>query len=179
MKKSLLTTNKDFVEIKSSDHAESKIAEIYNRHVDTVYRVCFSMTGNKQDAEDVTQTVFIKLLESSKSFVDAEHEKAWLITAAQNRCRDLHRKWWRKKVVDLDVHAIMGTDTDILQHRDVEENLRKLPSMSRLILYLHYYEGYKLAEIANMLKLNLNTVKTKIRNARKRLKLEIGDDVYE
>ena len=61
----------------SSTFAESEILDIYERHVDTVFRVSFSLTGNKQDAEDVTQSVFIKLLECGKTFVDHEHEKAW------------------------------------------------------------------------------------------------------
>jgi len=45
--------------------------------------------------------------------------------------------------------------------------------------HLYYYEGYKLLEIAKMLKLNINTVKTRMRDARKRLKLELGDDFIE
>ncbi|GGG65401.1 RNA polymerase sigma factor [Paenibacillus radicis (ex Gao et al. 2016)] len=174
---SLLFAHKRFEENKLS--IDSTIHAIYDRHVNVVYRVCFSLMGNRQDAEDMVQSVFIKLMESGKSFADAEHEKAWLIVTAQNQCRDLLRKWWRKKVVDLDTSPIKQTGMDMLLSHDMTDTLLKLPATYRLVLYLHYYEGYKVAEIAKMLKLNINTVKTQMRNARKRLKLEIGDDLHE
>ncbi|MFF2093023.1 RNA polymerase sigma factor [Paenibacillus sp. NPDC058174] len=164
---------------KLTTQADHTINAVYDRHVNVVYRVCFSLMGNKQDAEDAVQSVFIKLMENGKLFADTEHEKAWLIVTAQNHCRDLLRKWWRKKVVDLDAYSIEQTGLDTALSHDLADKLRKLPSTYRLILYLHYYEGYKVAEIANMLKLNIITVKTQMRNGRKRLKLEIGDDLYE
>jgi len=54
--------------------------------------------------------------------------------------------------------------------------LRRLPPGHRLLLYLYYYEGYKLPEIAEMLGMNINTVKTRMRDARKRLKRELEED---
>jgi RNA polymerase sigma-70 factor (ECF subfamily) len=54
--------------------------------------------------------------------------------------------------------------------------LMQLPPKFRIVLYLHYYEGYKLSDIADMLKLNINTVKTQIRTAKRLLKIELGDD---
>ena len=158
---------------------DNRLEDTYNRHVDTVYRVCFSIMGNKQDAEDAVQSVFLKYVESNRKFVEIEHEKAWLIVTAKNTCFDLHRKWWRKKVVEFDLNSIGWQGTDAFQYSQLEEGLKRLPSKSRLILYLHYYEGYKQVEIAEMLKVNINTIKTRIRNAKKRLKLEIGDDYLE
>lgn len=179
MKKSSLSEEHGFVGFQSSECLESHIIEVYERHIDTVYRICFSLMGNKQDAEDATQSVFIQLMESNKSFGDTEHEKAWLIVIARNKCLDLHRKWWRKKVVHYDSNSMDRIGTGNLLHSDLEENLRKLPFTYRLILYLYYYEGYKLAEIAVMLKMNINTLKTKMRNAKKRLKVEMGGDFSE
>lgn len=176
--KSLLRANKGFADIETSEHADN-VTEIYDRHIDTVYRVCFSLLGNKQDAEDATQSVFIKLLNNTPTFNDVEHEKAWLIITARNHCRDLHRKWWKWKMVDTDLNLIEITDSETVLSKEMEEYLRKLPPTYRLVLYLFYYEGYKITEIAEMLKLNINTVKTRLRSARKRLKLEIGDDYDE
>lgn len=92
----------------------SNIAEVYDRHIYTVYRVCFSIMGNKQDAEDATQSVFIKLMENDQQFNSFEREKAWLITTARNHCLDQHRKWWRKKTVDLEenLHEETGQQTE-------------------------------------------------------------------
>ncbi|REK75043.1 RNA polymerase sigma factor [Paenibacillus paeoniae] len=179
MKISSLVVHHNHVDNNQTDGMERAIPDVYDRHIDTVYRVCYSLMGNKQDAEDAAQSVFVKLMESGKPFADAEHEKAWLIVTARNHCRDLHRKWWKKKVVDLDPSTLELVGATPLESRELEDNLRKLPSSYRLILYLHYYEGYKVAEIAVMLKLNPNTVKSQMRSARKRLKLQMGDEGYE
>lgn len=176
MDKSVLRADSDFDNQFLPVRMNKYITDIYDRHVDTIYRVCYSIMGNKQDAEDAVQSVFVKFVESKKAFIDIEHEKAWLIVTARNTCIDLRRKWWRKKVVDYDLSSVGVLGKDSFKYTDLEEKLRKLPSTHRLILYLYYYEGYKVAEIAEMLKMNLNTVKTRMRNARKRLKLEIGDD---
>ncbi|WP_170885637.1 RNA polymerase sigma factor [Bacillus alkalicellulosilyticus] len=178
MKRSLLRVTEEYEEDDLSEKVENKIIDVYERHVDMVYRICFSMTGNQQDAEDIVQAVFITLLESNQSFMSADHEKAWLIVTAKNKCIDLHRRWWKKNVVQFDSSRMEWFGVDHIQYSDLEDALKKLSSTHRLLLYLHYYEGYKLSEMANMLNLNLNTVKTKIRSAKKRLRLEIGDDFH-
>lgn len=146
----------------TKEKTKEEIMAIYNRHIDTVYRVCFSLMGNKPDAEDATQTVFVKLMKNNMQFLDNEHEKAWLITTARNQCRDIHRQWWRKNVVALDQTA-ETINIDTYETDTVMDTLMQLPPKLRIVLYLHYYEGYKLAEIADMLELNINTVKTQIR----------------
>lgn len=72
-----------------------EVETIYHRHVGTVYGVCFALMGNRSDAEDAVQAVFVKLMKDRTPFSDSEHEKAWLITTARNHCRDMHRQWWR------------------------------------------------------------------------------------
>ncbi|MBU9720159.1 MULTISPECIES: RNA polymerase sigma factor [Bacillaceae] len=179
MKRPELRKKENAVEDGVSEQVEDRIIDAYERHIDMVYRICFSMMGNQQDAEDVAQTVFITLMESNPGFMSAEHEKAWLIVTAKNKCVDLHRKWWKKKVVRFDSSRMEWFGAETPQYSEVADALKKLSSTHRLLLYLHYYEGYKLAEIAIMLNLNLNTVKTKMRSAKKRLRLEIGDDFHE
>ena len=152
-----------------------EVAAIYSRQIETVYRVCFSLMGNRPDAEDAVQGVFLKLMKNNPPFSDKEHEKAWLITTARNHCRDIHRQWWRRKsaVLDETAEAIpdAGGEADALM-----ETLLRLPPKFRIVLYLHFYEGYKLSEIASLLKLNLNTVKTQLRAAKRQLKIQLGDD---
>lgn len=159
-----------------STYFQDPVTKVYDRHMDTVYRVCLSMLGNRQDAEDAVQSVFLTLLERKKTFNNAEHEKAWLIRAAMNKCRDHHRKWWKRKVVHVDPHFMPEPNRQAQgEHAELAEQLQALPPSYRVILYLYYYEGYKLSEIAAMLRMNPNTVKTRMRNARKRLKFEMGD----
>ena len=69
--------------------------ETYNRHVDMVYRVCYSFMKNQTDTEDMVQETFLRLLSNQKKFADERHEKAWLIVTASNLCKDTLKKWWR------------------------------------------------------------------------------------
>ena len=70
-----------------------EVEALYHRHVDTVYGVCYSLMGNRSDAEDAVQAVFLKVMKDRTPFSDFEHEKAWLITTARNHCKDMHRQW--------------------------------------------------------------------------------------
>lgn len=159
----------------TKERTRDEVTAMYHRHVETVYRVCFSLMGNKSDAEDATQAVFLKLIKNNMPFSDTEHERAWLITVARNQCRDIQRQWWRKKVVAFD-QTIEGSSTDTYKIDPVMDTLMQLPPKLRIVLYLHYYEGYKFSEIADMLHLSINTVKTRSRIAKKQLKIELGDD---
>ena len=69
--------------------------ETYNRHVDMVYRVCYSFMKNQTDAEDMVQETFLRLLSNQKKFVDERHQKAWLIVTASNLCKATLKKWWK------------------------------------------------------------------------------------
>lgn len=163
----------------SLERTKEEITVLYDQHIDMVYRICFSLLGNKADAEDAAQAVFLKLMKSDMRFVDTEHEKAWLITTARNQCRDIHRQWWRKNVVALDkITETAAADIYASSGETMDAVMRLQPKL-RIVVYLHYYEGYKLSEIADLLELNINTVKTQIRAAKRQLKIELGDDLYD
>ena len=68
----------------SSLRTDEEFVEIYNRHVDTVYRVCFSFMKDAADTEDMVQEAFLKLISCKKKFTSKELEKAWLIVTASN-----------------------------------------------------------------------------------------------
>lgn len=80
----------------SSLRTDEEFVEIYNRHVDTVYRVCFSFMKNAADTEDMVQETFLKLISCKKKFTSKEHEKAWLIVTASNTCKDELRRFRRR-----------------------------------------------------------------------------------
>ncbi|MEC4175413.1 sigma-70 family RNA polymerase sigma factor [Adlercreutzia sp. R7] len=71
--------------------SQTDMETVYRRHIGTVYRLCYSFLGSAAEAEDAAQAVFLSLVERPRTFNDAEHEKAWLITCVQNRCRDVLR----------------------------------------------------------------------------------------
>lgn len=67
-------------------------------YADIVYRTALSYTKAQQDAEDVTQTVFMKLLETKGDFADEEHLRRWLIRVTVNECKNLWKSFWRRNV---------------------------------------------------------------------------------
>ena len=88
----------------------------FKQFTDTVYRVALHNTSNFADAEDVTQEVFIKLLEANKAFRDSEHLKAWLIRVTINLCRDKMKKLSRETLVENVIPYKTGEEkADILE----------------------------------------------------------------
>lgn len=152
------------------------IGEIYHRHVDTVYKVCFMLLKNVSDTEDAVQTVFIKLMQSNKTFADHEHEKAWLIRTAQNHCKNLLGHWWSRKKVDmvsLPEQAISQRD----EWKDVWTQVLDLPIKYKTVVYLYYYEGYSTKEIAHMLEIKEATIRSQLYTARKLLQISMEMEV--
>lgn len=158
--------------MKSSLRTDEEIEKIYNRHVDTVYRVCFSFMKNEADTEDLVQETFLKLIMSGKSFTSQEHEKAWLIVAASNACKDA-LKDWRRKVGSLEEY-FMASDSMACGQDSTMEAILSLPAKYKDVVYLHYYEGYKTYEIAEMLHCSHSTVRNRLSRARKLLQKSLG-----
>ena len=158
--------------MKSSLRTDEEIEKIYNRHVDTVYRICFSFMKNAADTEDLVQETFLKLIVSGKSFDSEEHEKAWLIVTASNTCKDA-LKDWRRNVENIEEHLdVKGTAA--CEEDDVMEAVLSLPVKYKDVVYLYYYEGYKTHEIAKILHCPQSTVRNRLSRARKLLKNRLG-----
>ena len=151
-----------------------EIAEIYNRQVDTVYRICYSFMKNTHDTEDLVQETFLRLLSSSVVFQSAEHEKAWLIVTASNLCKDSLKKWWRK-TEDIDDPAL-GLRQPPFEIDAVLDAILKLPVDQKTAVYMYYYEGYSTADIAAYLHRPEATVRSRLSRARKTLKRKLGGD---
>jgi len=137
---------------------------LFHRYRDDVYRLAVNYTHSTQEAEDVCQTVFLKLLENPD--IAPGKERAWLMQVTANTCRDLLRSAWWKRTVPLETaHGMSQPETDETVHI-----LRKLPPQYRVVLYLHYYEQYTTAEIAKLLHIPAGTVSSRLRRGRDRLK---------
>lgn len=146
---------------------ERKIEGIYRRHVKTVYRLCYSYFGNAPDAEDATQTVFMKLVDTPQDFNDTEHEKAWLLRVAANQCKDMLKRAERTHATDMPDQVVDPHNS--AETSDVLQAVLALPSVYKDCVYLHYYEGYKTDEIARITDTNPSTVRNRLADARKLL----------
>ena len=151
-----------------------EIAEIYNRQVDTVYRICFSFMKNTHDTEDLVQETFLRLLSSGVTFQSLEHEKAWLIVTASNLCKDTLKKWWRKTEDITD--PSLGLQQPPFEINGVLEAILELPKDQKTVVYMYYYEGYSTADISRYLGCPHATVRSRLSRARKTLKLQLGGD---
>lgn len=137
---------------------------LFHRYRDDVYRLAVNYTRSQAEAEDVCQTVFLKLLEQEDLMPGKE--KAWLMQVTANECRDLLRSSWWKRTVPLEyAFQLPQTEADETLYL-----LRKLQPKYRVVLYLHYYEQYTTEEIAQLLKIPRGTVSTRLSRARERLK---------
>ncbi|MBP3672515.1 MAG: RNA polymerase sigma factor [Oscillospiraceae bacterium] len=152
-----------------------EIVRIYDRHVDSVYRLCFSFMKNPADAEDMVQETFLRLMSSGKQFESEEHEKAWLIVTASNLCKDALKKWWRKNENIDDYAATLQSDD--IPDNSVVQAILDLPAKYKTVVYLYYYEGYATAEIARYLRCREATVRSRLSRARKQLHSMLGGDL--
>jgi len=148
--------------------------EIYERQFDTVYRVCFSYMKNTTDTEDMVADVFEKLLKSGTVFNDVEHEKAWLLRTAINRCKDYFKHWWRSRA-NIDDYGDLETENPFHQN-EVLKIILDLPERYKDVIYLYYYEGYSTAEVAQILKKPQSTIRNHMREARQLLKGVLGNE---
>lgn len=150
---------------------KEEVSVIYNTYADMVYRIGLMMLRSTAEAEDALQNVFVRLIRSEQEFRGSEHVKAWLIVTAKNICRDMLKSQWRQKRVDMEQLPEAEDESDE-DSREIWSMLMSLPEKLRLPVYLHYYEGYKTIEIAGMLGVNHATVRTRLRAAKKKLRIE-------
>lgn len=147
---------------------------LFQRYKDPVYRLALSMTGSPADAEDVCQTVFLKLLEK-RPRLELGQERAWLLQVTANECRSLWRRLRRRPTVPLEETLELAAPQSPLLLRQIME----LPAKDRAVLYLHYYEGFSTREVGEMLHLSQSAVTTRLLRARKKLKEELEGCQYE
>ena len=157
-------------------YSREEVAGIYRRRFKLVYQVCMVLMKNVPDAEDAAQTVFRRVMELNAPFRDPEHEKAWLIVTARNECRDQLKHWWRARRED--ASALDSLAWEQPGDAEVWDQVAALPGKHRLVLYLYYYQGYATGEIAQILGDNPTTVRSRLAQARKKLKLRLEAEGY-
>ena len=152
------------------EHKE--IVHLFETYAEDVFRLALSYLHNRPDAEDVCQSVFMKLIDHKKQ-LQAGKEKSWLLTCTANACKDHLKSFWRKNVVELDDSMVFPNDMD----KDIWEAVCSLAPKYRVVVHLYYYEGYSQDEIAEILHIPRSTVQTRMSRAREQLKEVLS--IYE
>jgi RNA polymerase sigma-70 factor (ECF subfamily) len=164
------------VKVVSKKITEEEFTEIYNRYVETIYVLCYSFMKNKHDTEDAVQESFIKLIKNGYNFSSEKHLKAWLIVTASNICKNQLRSWWNNRT-DIDEYMEFPDNNMDSRRREIMEILFSMPEKYKTPVYMFYYEGYTVEEIAGILNTKENTVKTLLSRGRQILKKEIRSDL--
>jgi RNA polymerase sigma-70 factor, ECF subfamily len=133
-----------------------------------VFSLAFHFLGNRETAEELAQDVFVQLYHHLGSISSPLHLRAWLRRVTVHRCIDAARRGSRLRLVSLD-EAVMPAATpaapDPLATRALARMIRSLPAKSRLVVILRYQEELELREIAEIMELPLNTVKSSLQRA--------------
>ena len=154
--------------------------ELYERYATDVLRVCYFYLGDRQKAEDVCQDVFVRLITTSPQLQEGR-EKAWLLKVALNRCRDLWRGAWLKRVVlgspAFELVPAPDEIDSLADRQEVMQAINQLPAAFKEVILLHYYQGYGISEIAEMMELPEGTISSRLSRGRKKLEsiLKGGD----
>lgn len=145
-----------------ADDAETLIAS----YGDMLFRLCLIMLKNESDAEDAVQETYIRYFQKAPEFESKEHQKAWLIRVATNKCRDTLRFRARHPQIDeADINKFVSEESD----SGILEALTALPEKYRLVLTLYYIEEFRMEDIAKIIGRTSSAVKMRLQKGRKLL----------
>ena len=135
-----------------------------------IKRIAFSYCQNMEDAEDITQNVFIKLLKYQGDFKDELHIKKWLVKVTVNESRSLWRSFWKQSVI----YKLPLKKKDVIVNDEridaLKEEIENLNPRYRMIVFLFYYENYSAREIAEIIGNSENVVFKLLQRARDRIR---------
>ena len=147
-------------------------ARLYDQYATDVLRVCYFYLSDREKAEDVCQDVFVRLM-TTHPLLQPGREKSWLLKVALNRCRDLWRGAWLKRVILGGPTFELIPAPDEFSRRDDQQAMmaaiNQLPATFKEVILLHYYQGMNIAEIAQMLGLPEGTISSRLSRGRKKL----------
>lgn len=154
------------------------ISEVVDKYSDMVYRTACHSLCDTHYAEDITQEVFLKLCRTLPDFESEEHEKAWLLRVTINMCKNYNKKAYTHPNIELTEN--IPTVDEYHSDGTVMSAVNALPDKYRTAIYLYYFEGYQVKEIAEIMDSNQNTVLSLLMRARKKLGVmlegEFGDE---
>lgn len=153
------------------ERLERESVEIMDQLGNAILRLAYSYLHNMEDAEDILQETLIKFVTTKPVFENEKHRKAWLLTVAANLAKnriEYNRVRSSEELNEEIAGAAPEEEDDDLSY--VWEAVKKLPDNQREVIHLFYQEGYKTAEIANILGRKEATIRSDLKRARDKLK---------
>lgn len=150
---------------------QQAVLALFDQYADMVYRIALSYLRSPQEAEDVVQTVFLKLLEGGARIYPGK-ARAFLTKVTINHCKNLLTAAKKHQSVPLDEVVLLSQPED----RDIFHAVMELPEPYRMVVSLHYFEGYSLREISEFLHIGISAVSMRLYRAKRILKKQLGRD---
>lgn len=141
-------------------------------YADSILRLCLARGLARQDAQDICQELFVKLLTARRTFRDAEHEKAWVLRAAGNACKNLLTASHRSRCAPLEQAQAVAAPANG-QDAEVRAAVEKLPPRYRDAVRLYYLAGYSAEEVGCILHISPSAVRKRLDRARDMLKTKL------
>lgn len=155
---------------KGGGYDPSCIKDLISNYGNMLYRICLCILCDKEDAEDAVQDTLLKFLTKAPRFESEEHKKAWLIRVATNVSKNMYMLRIKRRTVDINELEYIG---EAEEDRGVFEAIMNLPVKFKIVMILHYIEGYPTKDIATMIKISDDAVRKRLQKGRELLKLEI------
>lgn len=156
---------------------EEQAEYLVSRYADLLIRIGYTWLGDLDDAQDICQTVLIRLLENPRTFPDCGQERAWVVRLAVNACKNWKKTAWFRHRAPLD-DSLQLTVQMPEPGEGLLEQVQRLPLMYRQAIFLRYYEGYEVKEIAELLGRSPALVSTHLKRGREKLKTMLGGMEY-
>lgn len=157
-----------------SEHVETMtneyIKNLVGKYSNMLFRICYCILCNRDDAEDALQETFLKYLTKAPEFESDEHEKAWLIKVATNISKNAVLLRKRRKTVDIDELNSIGIEDE---DTEIFESIMALPVKYKIVMTLHYIEGYSSKEISEIISISPEAVRKRLQKGRELLRKEI------
>lgn len=147
---------------------DEQFTHLAQTYMDTVFRVAFNYLKNRTEADDITQTVLLKLYRADRAFESEDHVKHWLIRVTANECKRMLRLPWRRTESIENCAETLSFSTP--EHSELFFATMALPKKYRVAIFLYYYEDYSTEEIAGALGIPKGTVCTHLKRGRELLK---------
>lgn len=152
---------------------------LYTRYASDIIRVSYFYLGDRGKAEDVCHDAFVSLF-VNRPALEPGHEKTCLLKVAMNRCRDIWRSAWVRRVISGSPAFEMIPAPDTLgkhmEKAEVLQAVHSLPADFREIFILYYYQGYGISEISGILNLPEGTISSRLSRGRKKLEAILGEE---
>ena len=152
---------------------EEQFCALAKKHMDMIFRIAFNYLKDRNEADDITQNVLLKLLDEKKEFESEEHIKYWLIRVTINESKKALRSPWRKTEPIEDYASTIAFSAP--EQGEVFAALMEQPEKYRTALYLYYVEEYSSSEIARILKMPQSTVLSHLSRGRELLKRKLKE----